>query len=151
VYLGPPVNNLLASLTTNDITVSDTIAANANKVNSGSVSTTTPTLGTTFTVTVNGSTGTIGGSNIFALTPETSASFPADSFHLVGTSLTFSNGGSGTYTDLLQIPTSVISGISSANYAVTYTYEVTGTTIGTTPVAPLAYINSGSQIKHTSI
>jgi hypothetical protein len=69
VYLGPPTTNLLASLTTNDITVYDAIAAGANKVTSGSVSTTAPLLGSTFTVTVNGSTGTIGGSNIFALSP----------------------------------------------------------------------------------
>jgi Bacterial Ig-like domain (group 3)/Abnormal spindle-like microcephaly-assoc'd, ASPM-SPD-2-Hydin/HYDIN/CFA65/VesB-like, Ig-like domain/Cep192 domain 4 len=151
VYLGPPTGNLLAALTTNDITVYETIAANANKVNSGSVSTTTPSVGSTFTVTVNGSTGTIGGSNIFALSPETSTSFPANSFELTNTSLTFSNGGSGTYTDLLQIPTSVISGISSANYTVTYSYRVTGTTSATTTVQPIAYINSGSQIKHTSI
>ena len=151
VYLQPPTDDLLASLTTNDITVYDTISASANKVNSGSVSTTTPSVGGTFTVIVNGSTGTIGGSNIFALSPETDASFPAASFQLIGTSLTFSNGGSGTYTDLLQIPTSAVSGISSANYAVTYTYRVTGTTSGTTSVQPIAYINSGTQIKHTTI
>jgi len=111
VYLGPPTGNLLASMTTNDITVFDTIAAGANKVSSGSVSTTTPSVGSTFTVTVDGSTGTIGGSNIFALSPETDPSFPADSFRLIGTTITFSNGGTGTYSDLLQIPTSVISGI----------------------------------------
>jgi uncharacterized repeat protein (TIGR01451 family) len=45
----------------------------------------------------------------------------------------------------------VISGISSADYAVTYTYRVTGTTSGTTSVQPIAYINSGTQIKHTTI
>src|SRR5579859_2464423 len=151
VYLGPPVDNLIASLTTNDITVKDAIAANANKVNSGSISTTTPTVGSTFTVTVNGSTGSIGGSNIFALSPETDSSFPADSFDLIGTSLTFSNGGTGTYTDLLQIPTSVMSGIASTDYTVTYTYRVTGTTSATTTVQPIAYINSGSQIKHTAV
>jgi hypothetical protein len=58
VYLGPPTSYLLASLTANDITVYDTIAASANKVNSGSVSTTTPSVGSSFTVTVSGSTGT---------------------------------------------------------------------------------------------
>src|SRR5579884_351153 len=151
VYLGPPTDNLLASLTTNDITVFDTIAAAANKVNSGSVSTTTPSIGTTLTVTVTGSTGTIGGSNIFALSPQTSPSFPADSFELIGTSITFSNGGSGTYTDLLQIPPSLMSGISSTDYVATYTYRITGTTSSTTPVQPLGYINSGTQIKHTTI
>ncbi|WP_263416512.1 choice-of-anchor D domain-containing protein [Terriglobus albidus] len=151
VYLGPPTANLLASLTTNDMTVYDTIAASANKVNSGSVSTTTPSVGSTFTVTVSGSTGSIGGSNIFALSPQTSSSFPSNAFRLTKTSLTFSNGGTGTYTDMLQIPTSVMSAIASADYTVTYTYQVTGTTSTTTSVQPIAYINSGSQIKHTTV
>ena len=151
VYLGPPTGNLLASLTTNDITVAETIAASANKVNSGSVSTTTPSMGSTFSVVVNGSTGTIGSTSTFALSPQTSTTFPADSFQLVKTSLTFSNGGSGTYTDLLQIPTSVIAGIASADYTVTYTYRVTGTTSGTTTIQPVSYIDSGGQTKHTTI
>ncbi len=151
VYSGPPTANLLASLTTNDITVSDTIAASANKVNSGSVSTTTPSVGSTFSVTVNGSTGTIGGANIFALSPQTSTSFPAGSFKLTSVTLTFSNGGTGTYTDLLQIPSAVMSGIASADYTVTYTYRVTGTTTASTSVAPIAYISSGAQIKHTTV
>lgn len=129
-------------------TTAETIQANANQVTSVTVSPNPPQLGSPFTMTIIGSTGTIGGSGIFSATAASLSDWRADTFELSGSSLVFTAGGnSGTYTDNLYL-----SGLNSAStdYTLTYTFRAKGTTASSTTVYPINYINSGANVKHTS-
>ena len=72
----------------------DTTAASANKVTSVVASSNNPVLGAIITVTTTGNTGTIGSSNIFYYSPATYFDWPATSFRLYSTNITFASGGS---------------------------------------------------------
>jgi outer membrane protein OmpA-like peptidoglycan-associated protein len=132
--------------------VAETIKAAANKLTSVSVSAGTPHLGATFTITVQGETGTIGsGPNdnsdqqSFWMSPAATASWPADAYRLVGTSLTL---GGTTYSDILRKDL-----LSSPNkvYTAVYTFRAIGFTASATDVVPVQQIASGTQIKHTDL
>ena len=138
--------------------VVDTIAANANKVTSVSSDTTTEViLGDEVTVTVNGNTGTLGAGPAFdpgALnyTPTALASFPSGAWRLEHTELTISPNGTAaqqTYYDQLRLPVSA----SGPNrpYTARYTFRAVGPVATSTPVVPIQYIASGTQIKHTTL
>ncbi|MFI7543389.1 Ig-like domain-containing protein [Actinoplanes sp. NPDC049599] len=131
--------------------VEGTIKAAANKLTSVTVSTGTPKIGGTFTVTVAGDTGTIGAGSSndpssFWMSPAASGSWPAGAYRLVGTSLSFSDGAG--YTDTLRV-----SGLSSASkaYTAVYTFRAVGFTSSPTSVLPVQQIASGTQIKHTDL
>src|SRR5215510_265629 len=128
------------------VTVLDTTAASANKVTSIVASSNNPVLGAIVTVTTTGNTGTIGSSNIFYYSPATYFDWQATSFRLYSTSVTFAAGGSAT--NQLLIPVSHIPS-SATDYTEVATYLVQGTTSVPTPVSPVAFIGSGTQIKHT--
>ena len=149
LFSGPPATNLLQSQAFS-LTVSDTISSSNNTVSTVVVSSTSPTLGSIITVTVTGATGTIGAARIFYASPETTVSFPATSFRLVDTSVTFSGANAGTFANQLLIPSSAFSSTATTNYSFTATYLVVGTTATTTPVSPVAFISSGAQVKHTN-
>lgn len=136
--------------------VEETIKAAANKLTSVTVGGGTPKVGATFSVTVQGETGTIGAGppasgsvpadpSSFWMSPAATATWPADAFRLVGTSLTL---GGTTYTDLLRV-----SGLSSASksYTAVYTFRATGPTTSPASVVPVQQIASGTQIKHTDL
>lgn len=138
--------------------VVDTIAANANKVTSVSSDTTTEViLGDRVTVTVNGNTGTLGSGPAYdpgALnyTPTALASFPSGAWRLERTELRISPDGSAaqeTYIDQLHLPASA----SGPNrpYTALYTFRAVGPVASSTPVVPIQYIASGTQIKHTTL
>lgn len=138
--------------------VVDTIAANANKVTSVSSDTTTEViLGDSVTVTVNGNTGTLGAGPAYdpgALnyTPTALASFPSGAWRLERTELTISPNGTApqqTYVDQLKLPVSA----SGPNrpYTARYTFRAVGPVATSTPVVPIQYIASGTQIKHTTL
>lgn len=134
--------------------VQTTIAANPNKINSISVSGGAPHLGSQFTVTVTGDTGTIGAgiandAESIWMSPAVSESWPADAFRLVDTSLTIAPSDSAaaqTYTDVLRL-----AGLGSVSrpYTATYTFQAVGFTNAATPVQPVQEIASGSALKHT--
>lgn len=129
-------------------TTAETIQANANQVNSVSVSPNPPQLGGQFTMAINGSTGTIGSAGIFSATAASLADWRADAFELMGSSLEFTAGGNtGTHTNTLYL-----TGLNSADtsYTMTYTFRAKGTTSADTTVYPINYISSGTQVKHTS-
>jgi outer membrane protein OmpA-like peptidoglycan-associated protein len=142
--------------------VYDAIQASANKVQdvtgdsvAASVSTSTPQLGGTVTLTVEGTTGTLGngpdGVPFIYETPTSLASWPAGSFRLTGTTLTLSPGTAGatTYTNQLEVSDS--SWGSAQDYVAQYTFQITGTTSSATAAYPIQEITSGTQVKHTNV
>ncbi|HEX4786243.1 MAG TPA: Ig-like domain repeat protein [Candidatus Sulfotelmatobacter sp.] len=148
LYSGRPSSNLVTSQAFS-VTVQETIAAQSNTVSTVVTSSNDPDLGTLLMVTVTGSTGTIGSAKVFYETPEAYVDFPADVFKLYSTSVTFSGGNTGTYTNQLLIPPSAFTSTSSTAYSFVATYIVVGMKANTTAVSPVAFISSGNQIKHT--
>jgi len=140
--------------------VYDTIQASANKVQdvtgdsiSSSVSTSSPVIGGTITLTVEGTTWTLGngpdGTPFIYETPTSLGTWPAGSFRLTGTTLTLSPGASQTvYTNQLQVSNSSFA--SAQDYVARYTFQITGTTATATQPYPIQEISSGTQVKHTN-
>lgn len=126
--------------------VSSTIQSSNNTVSS--VSYTAPYIGSTFTMTVTGDTGTIGSAGIFSYTPASQSAWNADCLELKGTSITMSGGNTGTFTNGLY-RTGL--GSSTTHYVIVYTFTAKCVTASSTAVVPLSYISSGTQIKHTSV
>ena len=148
LYSGRPTANLLSSQSFS-VTVQETIAAQANKVTTVVTSSNSPTLGALITVTVTGNTGQIGSGKLFYASPETYFDFPANSFRLYSTSVTFSGGNTGMYTDQLLVPSSAFTSTSATDYTFVGTYLVVGPTSAVTAVSPVAFISSGNATKHT--
>jgi uncharacterized repeat protein (TIGR01451 family) len=146
LYSGRPTSNLLGSQSFS-VTVLDTTAASANKVTSVVASSNNPVLGTIVTVTTTGNTGTIGSSNIFYYSPATYFDWQASSFRLFSTSITFALTNQ-TINNQLLVPAASIPA-SASDYTEVATYLVQGSTLTPTPVSPVAFIGSGTQIKHT--
>src|SRR5262245_45739047 len=150
VFNGPPASgSLLTSQNFPFMAVLDTISANSNKVTSVVVSPSTPTIGGTFTITVTGETGTIGAARVLDFTPAAFSSWRADTFQLIGTSIFLSGGNSGVFADTLLIPPGSINSTADTNYTAVYTFQVVGTTAASIAVSPVAYISSGTNVKHT--
>ncbi|MGZ4450248.1 MAG: Ig-like domain-containing protein [Nocardioides sp.] len=149
-----PTAVALCTTTGGFATVQDTISANANKVTSISLVGGAPHLGSTFTITVTGSTGTIGqgvpgDSQSFWMTPSASDAWPANAFRLLSTSIRMSPDGTApaqTWTDRLRL-----AGLGSPDrdYTATYTFRAVGFTSSGTSIQPVQQIASGTQIKHT--
>ena len=145
LYSGPPASNLLGSQSVS-VTVQDSTAASANKVTSVVTSSNNPALGAIVTVTTTGNTGVISSANIFYYSPATYFDWPAGSFRLYSTSITFAIGGSAS--NQLLVPNAVLPP-SASDYTMVATYLVQGPTSTPTAVSPVAFIDSGTQIKHT--
>jgi outer membrane protein OmpA-like peptidoglycan-associated protein len=136
------------------------LQAAANKVQdvtgdsiAASVSTSSPVIGGTITLSVEGTTGTLGngpdGTPFIYETPSALDTWPAGSFRLTGTTLTLNPGASQTvYTNQLQL--SDASWAAAQNYIAQYTFQITGTTSTATTTYPIQEITSGTQVKHTS-
>src|SRR5262249_21427851 len=150
VFNGPPASG--SWLTSQDFSftsVQDTIKANSNKVTSVVVSPSTPTVGGTFTITVTGQTGTIGSADVLDFTPAAYSSWRRDAFDLTRSTINFSGGNPGTFTNTLAIPPGSITSTANSNYIADYTFEVAGPTATPAAVSPVAYISSGNNVKHT--
>lgn len=148
MYNGDPSNGgtETCSSSQNNTSVSSTIQASPNTVSS--VSYTAPYIGGNFTMTVIGTTGTIGSAGNFSYTPATLSTWNAACLKLTGSSITMTGGNTGTFTGGLY-KTGLSS--NSTNYTLVYTFSAQCVTSSSTPVAPLSYISSGNQIKHTSV
>lgn len=153
----PALPNAAVLCSTSDsfASVQGTISANANTVDSVSVSAAKPTLGSRFTVTVLGHTGTIGSGitgdpGAFWMTPSVLDDWPAGSFRLLTTNLNVSPDGTAAaqnYVDTLRIAN--MSG-PDRPYTASYTFEAVGLSSTSAIVQPVQEIASGSQMKHTS-
>src|SRR5215467_5692948 len=129
------------------LTVLDTTAASANKVTSV-VTTSSTALGTIVTVTTTGNTGTIDATNdIFYYSPATYFDWPASNFRLQNISITFALNGVTTTNQLLVPNTNLPA--SASDYTMVANYLVQAPKATTTAVSPVAFIGSGTQIKHT--
>ncbi len=166
--------------------VKETIKAAANKVTDTGygtsaaieVSNTNPELGQTITVSVEGTTGTIGAGaspdgSIVWLTPAAISSWPTRALRLESVQVTFerntnnaqkwtASGDRVTYNDQLLITnaqnclkknanvTTCAGGTGSASpeYRAFYTFRVVGVPSSTVKAVPVAQIASGTQIKH---
>src|SRR5262249_23518618 len=141
VFNGPPTSgSLLTSQSFSITAVQGTINATSNKVTSVVVSPSTPTIGGTFTITVTGQTGTIRSPPILDFTPAAYSSWRANSFQLIGTTITLFGGNTGTFTNSLLIPQSSITSTANTNYTAVYTFQVVGPTPASIAVSPVAYI-----------
>lgn len=175
VYNGRPGlsgSTVLYTCTFSFSSVVNTLTASANKIaNTGlgtnaaiEVSTTTPELGRTFVVTVEGQTGTIGAgaapdNSIIWLAPSAISSWPTLALRLESVSAIFDKnanwnnnpvGDQLTYTDQLLIDNAATA-IGTAEYRATYTYRVVGRTNQPVEIVPASQIASGTQIKHTDV
>lgn len=157
VYDGKPgAGGTEIGSTTHALTVASTINANANRVLSIAMSAGAPTLGSLFTITVTGETGTIGGNQTLYFTPAADVGFAANVFQLVSSQITFAESGCpsatkncGTFTDTLLIPPAQMQSSGNTPYTAVYTFRAIDTIGATTAVKPVAYISSGQQVKYT--
>ena len=134
-----------------DLTVEDTIQANANKVTATLIGPDPAGLGGIATIEFTGETGTIGAAKILSFSPATYDNWRADVLQMLSAEIVLSGGNTATITDKLLIPTSDVLNTSNTNYVATYTFRVTNETPVDTVLSPLAFISSGTQVKHTSI
>jgi len=151
------------------------ISAQANKVTAISVSTSTPSLGQTFTVTVTGAPGRIGAGSdpdrsVIAMSPATNSLWPTKALRLerVSFALRGFNGNStssacqslgavfdnpsktATWTNTLVIRSfSTCADTNKHTYVATYTFRLVGFAATNPVIRPLSSISSGAQIKYT--
>ncbi|MDX1546070.1 MAG: hypothetical protein R3247_03735, partial [Rhodothermales bacterium] len=145
LYDAKPPGTALAS-TSFGLTVENTQGASANKVNT-TVATPNPgSLGGLVIITVEGNTGTVGGSRIASFTPASFQTWSADSYKLVETAITFTGGNTGTYDNTLYF---TFPNAAASDYTAVYTFRAAGITAAPDSVSPVGYIQSGNPIKHT--
>lgn len=122
-----------------------TIKAVSNKITTVVSGPTPSALGGLVTETISGDTGQIGAAGIFAITPASDPTWPANAYQLVNTQVVLSGGNTGTFNNQLYF-----SGLNAPTtaYTITYTYVAVGTTATPTNVSPVSYLSSGTQIKH---
>ena len=129
------------------VTSEETIKAEANKVDTVVTTPSPPELGGIITMTVTGSTGTIGNADIFAYTPAAFPDWPADAYQLLDTRIVMTGGNNATFDDILFLNSL---NNQDTDYTLTYKFAASGITNAPTSVSPVNYISSGTQIKHTS-
>ena len=129
--------------------VMETIQALANKVTTVISGPNPSMLGGTLTMTVTGKTGTIGAAKVLSFTPATYLGWRADAFELYQSTITLSGGNTGSYTNQLLIPPASIPSTSDTDYQAVYLFRAVGFTGGPVAVSPVAFISSGTQVKHT--
>ncbi len=134
-----------------DLTVENTIQANANKVTATLIGPDPAGLGGIATIEFTGETGTIGAAKILSFSPATYDNWRADVLQMLSAEIVLSGANTATITDKLFIPTSDVLNTSNTNYVATYTFRVTNETPVDTVLSPLAFISSGTQVKHTSV
>ena len=166
LYNGNPAigGTTICSDTDGFSSVNDVISANANKITGVTVSNSTPVIGSDFSVTATGQTGTLGrgptddrllvnGNNIgpISLSPSMADNWKADAFTLIGIKFRYDIDNNGTlnndayqYNWLRYYPTSTASKL----YDVTYYFTVRAVA-SNVPVRPVQNIVSGTQVKYT--
>ncbi|MFZ9042786.1 MAG: beta strand repeat-containing protein, partial [Ilumatobacteraceae bacterium] len=136
--------------------VHDTIKALANKVLGVDVQTPQETvgIGQVVNVVVTGKTGTLGNGpswdpGVLSYSPTSLSGFPAGSWRLERTEMTISPDGSAP--DVTYIDRLYLSGASGPDrpYTATYRYRAIAPAATSSPIQPVQYIASGTQVKHT--
>jgi Cys-rich repeat protein len=148
---GPPGVGTVIGTADFSLVASETIKANANKVETVLHLPDVPALGSEFTMTVTGATGTIGDEpdygQVLSFTPAAAPAWPCQAFELVGSKITFSGGNTDVVTDALMY---IAPNTPNSPYVAEYRFRIADLTVSTTPVSPVGYIASGTQVKHTA-
>jgi hypothetical protein len=135
--------------------VRDTIQANANKVDVSTSVANPPALGAIMTMTVTGNLGNVGSQDILRLSPASIATgtkaWPANVLELTAVNINVSLNGAAAQNHPHQLQHSVTNGGSSIPYTATYTFRIIGTRPANTEISPVAYVGSGTQIKHADV
>ena len=148
--------------------VKETIKASANKVADNAaaaggpivVSDTTPELGQTISITVEGQTGNIGQGGTpdldsIWLTPAAVSSWPTNALRLKSVSIKFDGNDNGwpanaQYSDQLLITSANgLTEVDQGYYIATYNFQVIGKPTASVLAVPVAQIASGTQMKHS--
>lgn len=162
VYLGNPNLSGATELYTCTFTftkVMETIKARANKVDS-ITKTSASTIGSTFTITVEGDTGTMGQGNSIDgrsiwVTPASRSTWPTTSVRLESTSFDlFTNNGLTNRVSGYPKTNTLYFSIASQDryyYRAIYTFRIIGTAGSSVPIKPVGQISSGTQMKHNDV
>lgn len=128
------------------------INANSNKIDSVTVNPWDVYLGSTFTIRVDGRTGTVGSDEHLVFTPAAHAPWPAAAFELVSVYIDLPDVGPDPH---ILVDDLVHTGleVNSANtpYYALYTFRVVGMTSTDTETSPYSFIDSGQNLKHTDV
>jgi uncharacterized repeat protein (TIGR01451 family) len=149
VYEGMPPSGTFVTSANFSMTVTETLQANANKVTTVVSGPNPAALGGTLTMTVTGSSGTIGNANVLSFSPATYLTWAASSYELYQSTIQLSSPNAGTFTNQLLIPASAITSSADTPYTATYLFRAVNFTSGPTAVSPVGFISSGNQVKHT--
>lgn len=146
VYEGDPFNGTLLTSSSFGFTeVRGPISAAANKVTVIVAGPTPPIIGGALTITVDGSSGIIGGEGVMSFSPACFLDWPADAYELISTEITLSGGNNAVLNDQL-----FYTAVNSQNttYHAVYTFRAVGMTPNPAAASPVAIISSGNQLKH---
>ena len=128
------------------------INANSNKIDSVTVNPWDVYLGSTFTIRVDGRTGTVGSDEHLVFTPAAHAEWPAAAFELVSVFINLPDVGGDPheFTDELVHTGLEVNSANTPYYAI-YTFRVLGMTSTDTETSPYSFIDSGQNLKHTDV
>lgn len=146
VYEGDPfTGTLLASSSFGFTEVRGPISASANRVTVIVAGPIPPVVGGVLTITVDGSTGTIGGEGVMSFSPACFLDWPAYAYQLVSTEITLTGGNNTVLTDQLyySAPSS-----QNTDYHSVYTFKVINIAVDLALTSPVAVISSGNVLKH---
>ncbi|HEX8720492.1 MAG TPA: hypothetical protein VF736_07680 [Pyrinomonadaceae bacterium] len=147
VYNGNPSSGATQAASASfTMTTKNTIQASANKVTTVISGPNPATLGGTLTMTVTGDTGTIGAAGILSFTPATYLGWAASSYELYQSTITLTGGNTGTFTNQLSM---TVPSSNTTSYEAIYLFRAVNFTTAPTAVSPIAFISSGTQVKHT--
>jgi large repetitive protein len=160
VWSGNPSagGTLLCATTSSFTSVENALGANANKVQdingdgiAVTVSPATPALGQSFSISVEGNTGTLGDTQSIDMSPAVFPEWPAGSFRLTNSAITIArtDGGAATTSDHTLFLTGL--GSTARTYTAVYTFAAIAPTSADHRISPVQYITSGQQWKHTDL
>lgn len=143
------------ALSASTITIADQVDtqnASANKVISAGLFPNPPTLGGTFSISVNGNTGTISSAKQAYFTAASQDTWPANKLQVTGISVTFFyNAGSADDVTYKDIPFINLPATTATDYTFTYTFKAISATSSSVSASPTGNITSGGIFKHTTI
>jgi VCBS repeat-containing protein len=144
VYRGFPATGTLLTSSNFVITVNTSGQNQANKVTSLTYApTNNPIVGGIVKISVVGTTGNVNVGNDLAFTPATFTNWNAGAFELVGCNIVVTDSPNYVLTNVLDATSvSHITG-QGDTYEADYWFRAVGTTLSTTPVSPVNYLNNG--------
>ncbi|MDB6110086.1 MAG: hypothetical protein JWR69_1836 [Pedosphaera sp.] len=144
VYRGQPATGTLLTNASFSLVVTSSGQNNSQTITSVAVLPNPATVGSLFTITVKGSTGTIGGANKVNFTPAVYTTWDAASYELVSSLVTVTGGNTGTFSNSLVL---TFGSPAATAYSNTYWFRAVG--VGFTNSASPLSIQSGGGGNYT--